>query len=144
MKIKFHTQSCHKNENRATLSQESDIIYGEKVEVGIFEWDRGELFLGMFKENGNYRWMINCEKLIAKIQTKPDPHLVMYLNESTCKLEICNLIRADMQPNPNTDYFVASARLRFNKEADMLIIKHQNKFISQVQEYFREYAEEKE
>ena len=141
---KVPSPKLSENEKEATLNQESDIIYEEKVEVGIFEWDRGELFLGMFKENGDCRWIINCEKPIAKIQTKPDPHLVMYLNESTCKSGICKLNRADMQPNPNTDYLVASARLRFNKEADMLIIKHQNKFISQVQEFFREYAEEKE
>ena len=52
---KVSSPKLSKNEKEATLHQESDIIYEEKDEVGIFEWDRGELFLGMFKENGDYR-----------------------------------------------------------------------------------------
>ena len=84
----------------------------------------------MFQDKDRQTYIINCKKPIAKIQTKPDTHLVVYLTDSK-STGICKLNMSDIQPNPDTNYLVASARLLFDKEADMLIIKD-NKFIGQL------------
>lgn len=49
---KVSSPKFSKNEKEASLNEESDKIYEKKVEVGIFEWDKGELFLDMVNTDG--------------------------------------------------------------------------------------------
>ena len=71
-----------------------------KREIGVFEWSKGDIYLGLLKESSDAddEIIINCEKPLGKIINSAPPQLEIFLKEENRNQAFANYIIMMFKP----------------------------------------------
>lgn len=136
--------SCFSNECQSVEDSDSDTnsvslladLNSELEDIGIYEWAKGDVFLGVLDGQS----IVNCQKPVARIIVKPKLEMKIYLQDCKTDKGIVTLNLSDVQKDPDANYCVMKVKLPFDKARDMIKINNVPLFVNKLKSKFEQYA----